>query len=151
MGDFNITATNHTGLTVSDIDRSLAFFRDVLGFEVTAKTHHSGRMTEQITGVPDAEMEIAFVELPGHRIELLQYLQPDGRRVSDLRPCDTGFAHLAFEVDDVEAVLEAIKAGGFAAVNPPASPETGPRKGGKVVYTRNLDGIVLEFQQTPKR
>lgn len=151
MREFKIKATNHTGLTVSDIDRTLAFFHDVLGFEVTEKTRHSGRMTEQITGVPDAAMEIAFVELPGHRIELLQYLRPDNRRVSDLRPCDTGFAHLAFEVDDVDAVLEAIKAGGFEAVNPPASPETGPRKGGKVVYTRNPDGIVLELQQTPGR
>ena len=149
MRRFTILRTNHTGLTVSDIDRSLAFFRDVLGFEVTGKTRHAGAMVERITGVPGAEIEIAFVELPGHRIELLQYLKPDVRQISVLRPCDTGFVHLAFEVDDVNAVLNAVRAGGFAAINPPVSPDAGPRKGGKVVYTRDLDGIVLEFQETP--
>jgi len=122
----------------------------VLGFPVTAKTRHSGTLTEQITGVPGAAMEIAFVDLPGHRIELLQYHSPEDRKTSDLRACDTGFMHLALEVDDVDACLAAIRAGGFEALNPPASPSAGPRKGGKVVYTRNLDGIVLELQQSPK-
>ena len=74
-----------------------------------------------------------------HQIELLQYLKPNDRQVSDLRPCDTGFVHLAFEVDYVDAVLEAIQVGGFAAINPPDSPEVGPRKGGKVrVSMRSL-------------
>ena len=149
MQKFKVLKTNHTGLTVSDIDRSLAFFHDVLGFDVTEKARHAGAPAERITGVPGAEMEIAFVEAPGHQIELMKYLKPDDRKVSELRPCDTGFAHLAFEVDDVDAVLEAIQTAGFVAVNPPEIPLAGPRKGGKVVYTRNLDGLVLEFQQSP--
>ena len=44
MRRFAILKTNHTGITVSDIDRSLAFFGDVLGFEVTEKVRHDGRM-----------------------------------------------------------------------------------------------------------
>jgi len=150
MPDFKILNTNHTGMTVLDIDRTIAFFRDVLGFPVTEKTSHSCPLTEQITGVEGAAMDIAFVDLPGHKIELLQYHSPDDRKVSDLRACDAGFMHLALEVDDVDACLAAIRAGGFEALNPPASPSAGPRKGGKVVYTRNLDGIVLELQQSPK-
>ena len=150
MTTFNIVKTNHTGLTVSDVERSLAFYRDVFGFEVTEITHHQGEMVERITGVDGAEVLIAFVNLPGHQIELLQYLKPDDRRVSELRPCDTGATHLAFEVDDIDAVLEAIKAGGFEPVNPPQAVPAGPRKGGKTVYTRDPDGVVLEFQQAPK-
>lgn len=150
MARFNILQTNHTGLTVSDIDRSLAFYRDVFGFPVTEKAHHTGEVVGQITGVPGAEVVIAFVELPGHRIELLQYLKPDDRRLSDLRNCDTGASHIAFEVDDLDGVLEAIKAGGFEAINPPVAVPAGPRKGGKTVYTRDPDGVVLEFQQAPK-
>jgi catechol 2,3-dioxygenase-like lactoylglutathione lyase family enzyme len=150
MADFNILKTNHTGLTVSDIDCSLAFYRDVFGFSVTDKVHHIGPAVENITGVEGAEVLIAFVDLPGHQIELIQYLAPEDRKLSALRACDTGFAHLAFEVDDVEAVLAAIRAGGFEPFNPPEVVPAGPRKGGKNVYTRDPDGVVLEFQQAPR-
>ena len=150
MAGIEILRTNHTGLTVSDIDRSLAFYRDVLGFSVTEKVHHTGPSVEKITGVPGAELEIAFVDLPGHQIELIQYLAPADRRTSDLRCCDTGASHIAFEVADIDAVLEAIRAGGFEPLNPPETVPAGPRKGGKNVYTRDPDGVVLEFQQAPR-
>lgn len=150
MANFNILQTNHTGLTVSDINRSIAFYRDVFGFEVTEVAHHTGKHVGLITGVPGAEILIAFVDLPGHRIELLQYLKPDERRLSDLRNCDTGASHIAFEVDNLDGVLDAIKAGGFEALAEPVTVHAGPRKGGKTVYTRDPDGVVLEFQQAPQ-
>ena len=151
MAAFHISATNHTGLTVSDIDRSIAFFRDVLGFEVSAKIEARGEFFEDLVGVPGAEMLVAYVSAPGHTIELLQYVKPDDRRRSELRPCDTGFVHMAFQVDDIDALLRAIRAGGFAPVGPVQTSTRGSRKGGRVVYTRDADGIVFEFQQPPPK
>ena len=150
MANFKVLNTNHTGLTVSDIDRSLAFYRDVLGFETTDKVHHKSEIVGTLTGVEGAEIFIAFVNLPGHQIELLQYLKPNDRKLSDLRNCDTGASHIALQVDDIDAVVEAIKVGGFEAFSAPIVVPAGPRKGGKNVYTRDPDGVVIEFQMAPK-
>ena len=51
MPNFNILATNHTSFTVSNLDRTVAFFRDALGFEVTSKAPRNPALIERITGV----------------------------------------------------------------------------------------------------
>jgi catechol 2,3-dioxygenase-like lactoylglutathione lyase family enzyme len=150
MSDNLIRATLHTGLTVSDLDRSIAFYRDVLGFGVSEKISLDGAHIEGMTGIQGAAIRIAHVQAPGHDIELLQYVKPEGRRLSDLRPCDTGASHIAFLVEDVDAVLEAIKAHGFEPMGPPQAPPSGRLKGGRVAYVRDPDNTTLEFQQLAK-
>jgi catechol 2,3-dioxygenase-like lactoylglutathione lyase family enzyme len=146
MSRLPIDSVAHTGITCSDIDRSMAFYRDVLGFPVTEKHRVGGAFFEQVTGVPGAEIDIAYVDGPGHRIELLSYAAPEDRHASTLRPCDPGFLHLSFYVDDIEAVVEAVRAQGYEPVNP--IPER-PRNGVRGIYTRDPDGVVLEFMERP--
>ena len=50
MPDFKVLSTNHTSFTVSDLDRSLAFFREALGFEVTSRAPRSRELAERVTG-----------------------------------------------------------------------------------------------------
>ncbi len=142
-----IQATLHTGLTVSDLDRSIAFYRDGLGFEVSERITLDGAHIEQMTGIAGARIQIAHVQAPGHGIELLQYLKPDGRRQSDLRPCDTGASHIAFLVENIDAVLAVLKTHGFEPMGPPQSPASGQLKGGWVAYLRDPDNTTLELQQ----
>ena len=71
---FRILAADHTGITVSNLERSLAFWRDVLGFELSHRVDQKGELAAEITGVPDAEISLAVLKAPGgHKIELLQY------------------------------------------------------------------------------
>src|SRR3954467_6985492 len=106
---FRILAADHTGITVSDIQRSLAFWRDVLGFELSHRAHQKGELAEQITGIPGAEILIAVVKAPGHKIELLEYRAPaDRRQDNGRRPCDLGAAHIALTVDDLDEILDRI-------------------------------------------
>ncbi len=144
MPTFNVTRTNHTGITVSNIETSLAFFKDVLGFKATEIFHHKGEMVENLTGVPGAEVKLGFVDMPGHRLELLEYITQDDRKVSDLRNCDPGAFHLALEVDDIDAAVEAVKPSGFV---PYSAPQMVPN-GNCNVYLRHPDGITIEFQIT---
>ncbi len=150
MTDFRVRKTSHTGITVSDIDRSLAFYRDVLGFDVTEKKSHGGSFFESVTGVAGVQMEIAYVKAPGHEIELLHYLNPHGAN-STLRPCDPGFLHIAFMVENIDGVINAVEKAGFKAMTSPAptKPE-GYRAGWRAVYTRDPDGVVLEFMEAAK-
>ena len=151
MPAFTVTATNHTSFTVSDLSRTLAFFRDALGFEVTSQSPRAISMGERITGVPGADLLVAYVQGPGHRLELIEYRAPADRGKVVSRPCDTGFAHIAFDVDDIEAAIAAAAPHGVIPVADPVTVDQGPNSGGKAVYLRDADGITIEFIQPPPR
>lgn len=91
-----VIATNHTGLTVENIDRAVAFFTDALGFAVRWPQSPSPGFMEEVTGVAQPHVRVAVVTCPGHAIELFQYYSPEARQTVEPRPCDVGFAHLAF-------------------------------------------------------
>ena len=147
-----ILTADHTGITVSNLERSLTFWRDVLGFELSHTAHQIGEMASEITGVQGAEIKLAVVKAPGgHKIELLEYLAPPGRTGNvNLRPCDVGFVHVALIVDDLEVILSAINASGWEAAGKPQILQSGPNVGKRVVYVRDPDGTTIEFMQPPK-
>lgn len=147
-----ILAADHTGITVSNLERSLTFWRDVLGFELSHTAHQTGEMASEITGIQGAEIKLAVVKTPGgHKIELLEYLAPRQRKANvDLRPCDVGFVHVALIVNDLDAILSAINASGWEAAGEPQTLQSGPNAGKRVVYVRDPDGTTIEFMQPPK-
>jgi len=148
---FRILAADHTGITVSNLERSLAFWRDVLGFELSHTTHQTTETASEITGVAGAEIRLAVVKAPGgHKIELLEYIAPAKRkRDVDLRPCDVRFVHVALIVDDLDAILSAINASGWKAAGKPQTLQSGPNAGKLVVYVCDPDGTTIEFMQPP--
>jgi catechol 2,3-dioxygenase-like lactoylglutathione lyase family enzyme len=83
----------HTGLTVSHLEQSIAFCRDVLGLELVSQWDSAQPYLRTIVGFPDAELRIALVRLPGvaapfgHHLELLEYGSPRGVR-PDARTCN---------------------------------------------------------------
>ena len=145
MTAFKIIATNHTSFTVSDLDRSLAFFRDALGFEVTSKGPRNPSLIQAITGVEGAEVLIAYVRGPGHSIELIEYIEPETRGSVRPRPCDTGFSHIAYDVDDIDAAIKAARDHSVEPIGPVVAIDQGPNRGSRVAYLRDPDGITIEF------
>jgi catechol 2,3-dioxygenase-like lactoylglutathione lyase family enzyme len=147
---FRIINADHTGITVSNLERSLAFWRDILGFEFSHSAHQAGEVAEEITGVKNAELKLAVLKAPGgHKIELLEYLAPKDRNHISVRPCDVGSVHIAFTVDDLDAVLNAIAASGWRAAGKPQTLRSGPNTGKRVIYVRDPDGTTIEFMQSP--
>src|SRR4029077_9751165 len=126
---FHIMTTDHTGFTVANIERSLVFWRNALGFELSHRAHHKGDLASEVTGVPGADILIAVLKGYGHKIELLQYLAPLDRKHVALRPCDVGSLHVAFTVDNLEAVLERIAASGWTPAGRPQTLKAGPNAG----------------------
>lgn len=149
--EFRIHTADHTGITVSNLERSLTFWRDVLGLEFSHTAHQTGEMAKQITGVEGAEIKLAVLKAPGgHKIELLEYLAPADRKRANLRPCDVGSVHIALLVDHLEAILEKIAASGWTAAGKPQVLKIGPNAGKRVVYVRDPDGTTIEFMQVPE-
>ena len=152
MSKFRITAADHTGTTVSNLERALEFWQNVLGFEFSHRAHQSGEMVEQITGVKGAELKLAVAKAPGgHKIELLEYLAPpDRNKHADLRPCDVGHVHVALTVENLDPLLEKIAASGWKAAGRPQTLNYGPNAGKRVIYVRDPDGTTVEFMEIPK-
>ena len=151
MNRFRVIAVDHTGITVSNLERSLAFWRDVLGFELSHTAHQTSELAKEITGIASAEIKLAVLKTPGgHKIELLEYLAPTDRKHVDLRPCDVGHVHVALLVDHLDALLERIAASGWKAAGKPQTLKMGPNAGKRVVYARDPDGTTIEFMQPPK-
>ena len=146
---FHIIAADHTGFTVANLERSVGFWQDVLGFELSHRTHQTGELASEITGVPGAEISLAVLKGYGHKIELLEYHAPADRKRVDSRPCDVGSVHVALTVDNLDAVLSAIAASDWKAAGKPQTLKTGPNAGKRVIYVRGPDGITIEFMQPP--
>ncbi|HJY53928.1 MAG TPA: VOC family protein [Candidatus Udaeobacter sp.] len=143
--------TDHTGITVSNLQRSVAFWRDVLGFELSHTAHQKGELAQEITGVEGAELKLAVLRAPGdHKIELLEYLAPADRARANLRPCEVGFVHIALLVDDLDVVLERIATSGWKAAGKPQRLQSGPNAGKRVAYVRDPDGTTIEFMEPPR-
>src|SRR5438105_1433200 len=149
MRKFKVIAADHTGITVSNLKRSLEFWQNVLGFEFSHRAHQTGQMAEEITGVKGAEIKLAVVRTPGgYKIELLEYVAPaDRKKDVNLRPCDVGHVHVALTVENLDAILEKIAAAGWKAAGKSQTLTTGPNAGKRVVYVRDPDATTIEFMQ----
>ena len=106
----------------------------------------------EITGVSGAEISIAVLKAPGHKIELLEYHAPPERKQHiDLRPCDVGSVHVALTVDNLDAVLERIAASGWKAAGKPQTLKAAQTPESASIYVRDPDGTTIEFMQPPQR
>ncbi len=142
---------HHTGYTVSDLDRSVAFYRDLLGCEVIATQEKEGGYLAAIVGYPDAHVRMAHLRAPAgeHVIELFEYLSPEGDR-ADVEPRNVGASHLCFVVAGLPALYDSLLERGVTSfVSPPVEVDTGLNRGGLALYLRDPDGITVELFQPP--
>lgn len=143
-----IAGAHHTSFTVANLERSLAFFRDVLGLEVLGTREVRDDYFGRIVGLPGSAVKAAMIRLPGgHHVELFEYLHPPGQGVAP-RPCDPGSCHLALLTPDLPALYEKLRAS-VDFLSAPILITAGPNRGGYGVYLRDPNGILLELFQPP--
>ena len=143
---------DHVNLVVRDLERSVAFYRDVLGFDITNRKALSGDWIEAIVGLSGVTATVVFVMPPGGgvRIELLQYHAPVGAEFADHGVANSiGIRHLAFKVPDIDATYDRLRAAGVRFVGPPVTVPQGivktPDK--RLCYFHDPDGVLLEITQ----
>lgn len=142
---------NHTGITVLDLDRSVAMFRDLFGFEVFDRADRDPAIISRVTGVAGARVEIAYMRNGPVAVELLCYSAPADRKDYRPAPCDLGSLHMAMNVDDMDAIMEKARLWPLDVVGEEVVIDKGPNTGSRIVYLRNPeDGLILEMIQKPK-
>jgi catechol 2,3-dioxygenase-like lactoylglutathione lyase family enzyme len=144
----SVTGTIHTGLQVSDLEASLGFYRDLLGFEVIATRVASEPYLDELVGYPGVELHVAFLRFPAseHVLELLEYRNVT-RHPVDTGTANPGTAHLCVSVDDLQAAYRTLRDAGVEFVSEPVLVTAGPNKGRLAIYAKDPDGIRMELLQ----
>lgn len=147
MAVLQVLGFNHTAFVVTDLDRPIGFFRDLLGFELTSRAPRDRAAIQSMTRLAGADIEVAYLSGLGHRIELIRYEAPADRGPGLPKVFEDGAGHVAFDVVDAEAAVEASVAYGLSTVGEIVTIDQGPNAGRKVVYLQSEDGLSIEFIQ----
>lgn len=140
---------NHVSFTVKDIDRSIAFYCDLLGFTLEGIRYHvDTQYIQNIIGYPCAILHVGFVRCPGLRLEMIQYIRPQGVDL-DKSTCNVGSAHICFNVNDIFAIYRELQDRDVIFRSEPVHIDSGPHKGAHAVYMLDPDGYTLELIQPP--
>ena len=144
-----LTKMHHAGFTVRSIDRSLEFYRDLLGLELVFRWNPQAPYIRELVGYPTVSLHGAILRVPGADgfLELLEYQEIPVKTV-DMANGNVGNGHIAFNVDDLDALYEKLTRAGVKSVSPPVTPTIGPNKGGRAVYMIDPDGFRVELIQS---
>ncbi len=148
-----VTAVDSIGFTVSDLDRAVGFYTNVLTFEKVSEFEAAGDALEHTTGVFGARTRTARLRLGEEFIELTEYLAPRGKPMPvDSRGNDLWFQHIAIIVRDMDKAYKLLRAHKVqhASSGPQRLPDWNPNAGGiQAFYFRDPDGHFLEVLAFP--
>jgi len=142
----------HGGITVSDMDASLAFYRDGLGLPLQVDAIRDTPYLHETLALPFSEIRYVLLTIPGapgSYVELLEYRGIE-RLPAAARPCDPGSGHLCLEVRDAVAAHARMTALGYRARSAgTVDVDSGINAGGKIVYLADPDGFWVELLERP--
>jgi lactoylglutathione lyase len=142
---------SHLGIQVADLERSVGFYGDLLGFELVARWVRDQDYIQELVGYPGVELHVAVFRLPlsDAFLEILEYRNVEKQTI-DPSTANPGTAHFCLYVNGLDACYEQLAAAGVEFVSAVKSPDVGPNKGGKAVYMLDPDGIRIELIETQK-
>ena len=139
-----IHCLGHVALSVRDMDRSLKFYRDLLGMKVIMDLDITDDRIARVIGTPGAKCRIVHLKLGDAVLELFKYYAPTGEnRAEDMGQHDHGLVHIGFEVTDFHKHIEELKKNDVQLLGKPVE----FRPGVWIAYFRGPDGEVCEFRQ----
>ncbi len=136
-----IKAINHLAISTPDMDRSISFYRDLMGMQLVSEGPFEGRLYDNILDLKQAKGRATMLRLGEAQLELFEFSNPRPKPSTLDRPvCDHGITHLCFEVEDIDAEYERLSAAGVCFHCPPQDAGFA-----RATYGRDPDGNVFEL------
>ena len=149
-----IRALNHINLVVSNLERSVQFYTDLLGFKEVRRAHLDGKWIESIIGLKNVCANVVYLLAPEGepRLELLCYESPKGEAIPVNSQANTiGLRHIALRVNDIQKAVKRLKDAGVTiigeTVDVPESVVTHDAGHKILCYFLDPDGILLELAE----
>jgi lactoylglutathione lyase len=137
----------HAGIVVGDMDRSLSFYKDLIGFEIVKDQVEEGRYIDIFLGLEDVKVRTVKMILgEGSMLELLQFYSHVGAKNKG-KLYDLGCTHIAITVDNLDDTYKGLLNHGTTFVN---EPEISPDGLAKVVFCKDPDGTFIEIVEEIK-
>ncbi|MEW6055122.1 MAG: VOC family protein [Bdellovibrionota bacterium] len=137
-----ITHIRHVGIVVSDLEKSLKFYRDLLGFTVHKQAEETGSYLDQMLALEGVRVTTVKMKAPdGNLIELLNFAS-HRRSHRSRETCEVGITHFAVTVPDIDDAYQKLRAAGVVFNAPP---QRSPDGYAKVTYCKDPDGSFVEL------
>jgi catechol 2,3-dioxygenase-like lactoylglutathione lyase family enzyme len=142
-----VDGVHHTGIIVSDLERSIDFYHGILGLEFANERSPVFDDPElgPAVGVPGAALRQVTLKAGDHQVELLEYLAPPSPIETPMPQNALGSHHVGFRVDDIEHTVRELEAKGVRFFSPINVVDEGVLAGWRWVYFADPDGITLEL------
>lgn len=145
----DVLGIHHIGIPVRSMERSLAWYAELFGFEPDFIEISEGRETSQTVQLDDVRLRFAFLPVGNTILEFLEYERPVGEDYR-LRNCDVGAVHICLEVDDIDHVYRVLRKQGVRfSIGPTRL--GGAVEGDRCCYFRDPDGIQLELWERTEK
>ena len=143
-----ILRMSHVGICVADLERSLHFYRDGLGFRYRSEIRVQGEPSDTLLRLRGVDLHAVYLERDGTRIELLHFASPAISSSGAARAMNArGLTHLSLRVDDLPKTLDALRAAGGAVLED--SRIDIPAFASTAVFLCDPDGTLIELVQSP--
>ncbi len=139
-----IVSLHHASFTVENLERSVAFYTDIMGLKLEGIWERDPGYAEGVTGISGARIKLAYFTLPNASFELVEYLGSRGTKI-DTATNNIGSAHVCLVVDDFDAFLDRLKERGVLFPGVVCTIPEGSNKGKKIAYVEDPDGNTLEL------
>lgn len=147
MTKWQVEGFVHSGITVKNLEKSLVFYTELLGFTLLKRQTNDVPYIYDIVEIAGLEkIEIAFLQTPdGTTVELLEYVGV-ATYPSEARSCDYGTGHICLKVTNLHAMYHDLSAQGVQFVSKEVVTITaGNHKGALAVYMKDPDGYLIEL------
>ena len=123
-----IQRLTHVGIGVSDLERSLRFYRDLLGFAPEHELEVEGEPTDTLLRLRGTKLKAVYLARDGVRIELLHFASPPPPPQRARVMNEVGLTHLSFRVAALDAVVDALRAAGERGLGDDCASRTSARR-----------------------
>lgn len=138
----------HIGICVTDLERSIRFYRDLLGFAYRSELRVQGEPSSTLLRLRDVALHAVYLERDGTRIELLHYASPGAVGDGSARPMNgRGLTHLSLRVDNVADTLATLRAAGARVLDETLIDL--PEFAAAAAFVADPDGTLIELVQSP--
>jgi catechol 2,3-dioxygenase-like lactoylglutathione lyase family enzyme len=132
---------HHVTISVQDMDKQLAFYRDTLGYELAWSVDLGGNVVDKIVDLENTDFQVVVLRGYGAHLELIKYRNPVGQGSALKRQCDFGLTHFALRVNGIHKVYQELVQKGVAFNSPPRE----VRQNVRATYFRDPEGTTVEL------